>query len=213
VQARFGATAGEQAARTVQAMLQKNLNCPPSSGAGRWFDAAAGLLGVSVRQSAEAQAAIALEGLARDYLAHHPAPAPAALYAIGEDGTLDLLPLLAVLDALGAPGRGVGAALFHLTLSDALAHWAAQAAQRHGVAAVALGGGCFYNRIVTARLRAALQERGLAVLLPQAISCGDAGLALGQAWVARHQLDAGRAPATPLPSSLPMLSKEIPSCV
>lgn len=207
VAARFGPAAGVLAARTVQAMLQKNLHCPPSSGAGRWFDAAAGALGVSVRQPFEAQAAMALERLAADYLDQHAVPPSAALYAIADDGTLDLRPVLAALFELGADAQGMGAALFHLTLAEALAHWAGQAARRHGVATVALGGGCFYNRIVTARLRAALQAQGLQVLLPQSVSCGDAGLALGQAWVARRQLDAAhRAPAT-------LENKEKASCV
>ena len=55
---------------------------------------------------------------------------------------------------------------------------------------VALGGGCFYNRILTGRLIAGLTRRGLRVCRPQTNSCGDAGLALGQAWVAREQLGA-----------------------
>jgi len=53
---RFAASAGAAAAQTVQVMLERNLNCPSTTGAGRWFDAAAGVLGISVRQSVEAEA-------------------------------------------------------------------------------------------------------------------------------------------------------------
>jgi hydrogenase maturation protein HypF len=49
---------------------------------------------------------------------------------------------------------------------------------------VALGGGCFFNRVLTQRIVAHLESAGLNVLQTRNLSCGDAGLALGQAWVA-----------------------------
>lgn len=193
---RFAASAGAAAAQTVQTMLERNLNSPAGSAAGRWFDAAAGLLGVSVRQQAEAEAALALEALAQSWLAQHPQPAPAAAFVLAADGTLDLRPLLSMLltlaDRAGADEQAIarGAALFHLELVDALTQWVVAAARRNEVKVVALGGGCFFNRILSARLCAALEQHGLRVLLPQAVSRGDAGLALGQAWVAREWLAA-----------------------
>ena len=53
-----------------------------------------------------------------------------------------------------------------------------------------LSGGCFFNRLLTQRLTDALRAAELAVHLPQA-DRGDAGLALGQAWVAAHAMAAG----------------------
>lgn len=183
---RFGGAVGPTAAQTVQAMLSRNLNCPPATGAGRWFDAAAGALGISVKQAFEAEAAIALEKLAADYLAAHGVPEPAGEIRLADDGVLDLRPLLAQLFDMADAARG--AALFHVSLADALARWAANAAQRRGVADVALGGGCFFNRVLTERVSARLNADDLQVWLPQSVSCGDAGLALGQAWVARQHV-------------------------
>jgi hydrogenase maturation protein HypF len=189
---RFAGAVGSAAAQTVQTMLTRSINSPLATGAGRWFDAAAGALGVSTKQTFEAEAAIALEKLAADYLTVHGVPEPASAYNIDDDGVLDLRPLLAQLFALADSGDATaiarGAALFHITLSDALAVWAAQAALQRGVAAIALGGGCFFNRVMTERIVDNLKQRGLSVWLPQTVSCGDAGLALGQAWVARQQL-------------------------
>ena len=118
--------------------------------------------------------------MAEGYLALHGELEPTSDYALHANGTLDLRPLLATLFALADSGdpRAIarGAALFHLTLVDALVEWADQAARLHGASTIALGGGCFLNRIMTGRLSAALTRRGLRVLLPQTVSCGDSGL-------------------------------------
>lgn len=196
---RLGPLVGEQSSNTVAQMLARNLNCPPSSGAGRWFDAAAGILGISVRQQFEAEAAIALERLAAEYLATHAEPAIDGLWHLRADGVLDLLPLLTRLFELADSARSAeGAALFHLTLAAALADWVEH---QSTTLPVLLGGGCFANRLLSARLTQRLSARGLPVFSAQAVSCGDAGLALGQAWVAAHWRDPQRQPALPLKES------------
>lgn len=196
---RLGPLVGEQSANTVAQMLARNLNCPPSSGAGRWFDAAAGILGISVRQQFEAEAAIALERLAAEYLATHAEPAIDGLWHLRADGVLDLLPLLTRLFELADSARSAeGAALFHLTLAAALADWIEH---QSTTLPVLLGGGCFANRLLSARLTQRLSARGLPVFSAQAVSCGDAGLALGQAWVAAHWRGPQRQPALPLKES------------
>jgi hydrogenase maturation protein HypF len=168
-------------------MLQRGLNCPPSSAAGRWFDTAAGALGLSTRQSAEAEAAMALERAAAAWLDAHPG------FEFGWP-SLDLQPLLLqLLDLQAQGGEAVarGAAMFHLGLADALARRAIAAAVESGVHTVVLAGGCLANAILRERLQRALESAGLQVLQPQAAGCGDAGLALGQAWVAAAACRAG----------------------
>ncbi len=109
-------------------------------------------------------------------------------FRVETDGVLDLLPLAqALLDARSA---GYGAALFHATLVDALAAWAAAAACRAGVGTVAFGGGCFLNAILSAGLRARLAADGFEVIEARQAPANDGGLALGQAWVARRALSA-----------------------
>jgi hydrogenase maturation protein HypF len=192
IDSRFSSLVGTQAARTIQTMLQRGLNCPTSTAAGRWFDAAAGLLGLSVRQEFEAQAAISLEQAAKSYLQDHSLSVETSDWALLPDGQIDLRPLvlssLINVDHANPTAVTQAAARFHLTLADALTDSAIQAARQHQVRDVALGGGCFYNHILTQRIVQQLQAADLNVLQTKSLSCGDAGLALGQAWVAERVL-------------------------
>ncbi len=214
---RFAPVVGHSLAAGVQQMLARGLNCPPTSSAGRWFDAAAGALGLCVRQTEEAEAAIALEQAAHRALLRQPDLPPLAGAAIDGQNRLDLSGLMPHLFAASAGASATeldaAAAGFHLALADALADWAHRAARQHGCATVCLGGGCFFNRILCERVTARLQSAGLTVLRPEAHSCGDAGLALGQAWVAQRVCMA-TAPQANLNSRLhPNLMKEPEPCV
>ena len=188
IAARFAPQVGDAAAQGVQQMLARGFNSPLTSSAGRWFDAAAGALGLSLRQRDEAEAAIALEAAAARWLAVHPEMAPWPGVVIGADNRLMLGDLFARLLDVNTDGVDEAAAGFHLALADGLADWAAQAARAHGVTTVCLGGGCFFNRILRERVTARLQAAQLRVLRPIDKGCGDAGLALGQAWVAARQI-------------------------
>ena len=195
IEPRLAPVVGAAAAQGVRTMLARGLNCPASTGAGRWFDAAAGVLGLSVRQREEAEAAIALERCAAAWLARHPegvaGVGPRVREGDGERRVGDLggavwalFEALLAVDGQDAEACGRGAALFHAGLADALADATLAAAARCGLHDVAFGGGCFFNRLLSQRLSARLTAAGLRVHRPQAVSCGDAGLALGQAWVA-----------------------------
>jgi len=165
----------------VRQMLRQHLNTPTTSSMGRWFDAAAGLLGVRDVQSFEGQAPMLLEGLA---CRHGPVWPLADGFQIDDGGVLDLLPLASAL--LDVRSAGYGAALFHATLIEALAAWSARAACRAGVTTIAFGGGCFLNAILSAGLRARLTVDGFDVIAPRQAPANDGGLALGQAFVARR---------------------------
>ncbi|MBI3901759.1 MAG: carbamoyltransferase HypF [Nitrosomonadales bacterium] len=176
----------EPAAPTVVTMLQRKLNCPRTSSMGRVFDAAAGLLGLCHKMEFEAQAAIALEQAATRYISVN--GWPTALqhgWRITVDGQLDLLPLLAHL----ADERDAeyGAAIFHVTLVAALAEWVRRAAQQTGIATVACGGGCFFNKLLMVGLRERLSVAGIDMLTANVMLPGDTAIALGQVWVAAQK--------------------------
>jgi len=69
--------------------------CPRSSAAGRYFDAAAALLGFGAVNSFEAEAAMRLEAAAHFWCRDHGALPPSSpeVFALDIDGNLDLLPL------------------------------------------------------------------------------------------------------------------------
>ncbi len=175
----------------VQAMLVRGTRCPPSTSLGRWFDAAAGLLGVCAVMSFEGQAAMRLETLARRcgeclplaggyHIDLRPPAGPSVL---------SLHPLLQQLADETDAARG--AARFHATLIDGLVEWIGEAAATTGVRRVVLSGGCLHNRLLAAGLRKRLADRGLAVFEARQVPPGDGGIALGQAWVARAELRRG----------------------
>lgn len=176
IPARF---ADQPHAAMIGQILERGLNSPPTSSAGRLFDAACGLLGVHPVAAFEGQAPMALEGMVRS-----PRVRPDG-YAIGPDGSLSMMPLL---DALSEPSMAPqdGADLFHGTLAAALVDWATGAAEARGVQVVGLSGGCFFNRVLTGLVSDGLAARGLTVLTHRAVSPGDPGLSLGQAWIAAH---------------------------
>ncbi len=170
-------------ARQLHVLLEHDVHCPPTTSLGRWFDAAAGLLGAREVMAYEGQAAMLLEGLAEGAGEVEPL---ADGYSLDESGRLDLLPLLARL--ADEPDAAFGAALFHATLAQALADWTERAARREGLTTVALGGGCFLNHILSRNLTRLLTERGLTVLTANQAPPNDGGLSLGQAWVAMQQI-------------------------
>lgn len=170
----------QQAAAMLAQMLDRGVNCPPSSSLGRWFDAAAGLLGVRQVISFEGQAAMLLEGLAERYGEMLPLD-----HGWRIDGDqLDLTPLLAALADESNPGRG--AAIFHATLAAALTDWVRLHAEPGSK--VLGGGGCFLNQVLVRGLRSRLATQGLHLVEAQKLPPNDGGLSLGQAWVAMNTL-------------------------
>jgi len=177
----------QPAVPTVLAMLAKQLNCPRTSSAGRLFDAASGLLGLCLKMEMDAEAAIKLEQAATRRIEADGWPQAMRPGWSLDNGVLDLRPLLGELARQRDAEQG--AALFHATLVAALGDWTQRACSAAGIETVALGGGCFFNRLLAGGLRRELEARGLCVLAPIRLVPGDAGLALGQAWVALHVME------------------------
>lgn len=178
--------AEQPVASGLASMMARGLNCPGTSSMGRVFDAAAGLLGICPVMRQEAEAAIELERIAAARIAFEGLPAPISDGWRIDDGVLDLLPLLAAL-MLMQDARDA-AAVFHTTLVAALDDWVGREVEASGIRIVALGGGCFFNHLLSEGLRKQLHTRGCKMLEARQLGPGDTAIALGQAWVARRHL-------------------------
>ena len=166
--------------KTLAAMLDKGINCPQTSSAGRLFDAACGLLMVKPVAAYEGEAPVALESMVEKTKSDPKG------WIVQEDGVLDMRPLLNNLVGVSAKK---GAELFHGTLIDAIAAWAIFASDMTGVQKIAFGGGCFLNKVLKEGLCKKMAGANITVLLPERLPPGDAAISLGQAWAAAMVLD------------------------
>ncbi len=169
---------------SLQTMMEKGLNSPPASSAGRLFDAVAAALGICRDRSGfEGQAAIELEALAAPHFAGQREHA----YGYEIDGEcLSWAPLWSSLldDLQTGVAPGMIAARFHLGVVSAVAQTAVRLCAEYGVQTVVLSGGVFQNRLLLEGVSQQLHEQGLEVLSPVAIPANDGSLSLGQAVVA-----------------------------
>jgi len=169
-------------------MISKNLNSPPSTSCGRWFDAFAAMLGLHSEQvHYEGQAAIALEILATPLFADEQAYPQA--WAIDRSGELSVLSWqglwLAVLADLkcGADKARIAARIHH-SLIAATVELLSELSRQTGIDRIVLSGGVFQNRLLLEGVSGELRRYGKTVLSPQRYPMNDGGLALGLAVIA-----------------------------
>lgn len=169
-------------------MLAKDLNCPPSSGMGRLFDAVSAILGIRHTAGYEGQGAILLEAAASaDVLG-----CPPEFYYDGGIMRYDWIPLIRALNAgleAGVPvpelaGRFMSS-LVLMAVEQCLAAY-----RETGLRRVCLSGGSFQNIFLAKTLPPALEAVGLECYTHRRVSANDEGVSLGQLMVADSKLKA-----------------------
>lgn len=171
----------------VRALVERGVNCPRASSAGRLFDAAASLLGLADDATYEGEAAVALETAAGDVPA---GPLPWRLVRDRGLWVYDPVPTLTALLARHASGEPVPhtAAAFHGTLAAVTSALVERAVAAGAPGTVCLSGGCFQNARLLTETRALLRSRGMRVLVGSAVPVNDGGISYGQAAVAAARL-------------------------
>ncbi len=181
----------EQALSVFEQRMRAGARLPRTSSLGRLFDAVAFLLGLCRYNRFEAEAAMMLEAVAREYPIVTPFP-----YNRIDPGSdegpvrLDVCPMIEAIVEAAGQGRPAGevARGFHETVAVMLADAAIREARQAGPGRVVLSGGCFANRLLLERMGVLLNEAGLEVYAHQQVPTGDGGVALGQAVVAAERL-------------------------
>lgn len=180
--------------KLLDQMLQKEINSPLASSAGRMFDAVAAAVNLCREScSYEGQGAIALESLAEQFLAANGEPDAIYAFAVessAEELILNPAPLWRSLLADIQRGESVPAiaARFHLGLSEALVQVVLQLREQSAFSQVALTGGVFQNQLLYQQVCQRLNNRNLDVLVHSGIPPNDGGLSLGQGAIAAARL-------------------------
>jgi hydrogenase maturation protein HypF len=171
----------------IRRQLERRLNSPLTSGAGRLFDAVSALAGVRGVVDYEAQAAVELEMLATDVSL----PADSSIYpfSIVEEAGCRMVKLADLISAVANDAKedvptAVISARFHSTVAQIIVRMCLLISADRGIRLVALSGGVFQNRLLLGQTVAALRREGLGVLTHRIVPCNDGGISLGQAVIA-----------------------------
>ncbi len=173
----------------VGQIIDRRINTPLTSSAGRLFDAVAALIGLRDRVTHEGQAAIELEWLALAAPAHEASPFEFDIAGGAEGGApllIDTRPIIAGI--ISAIGRRLDpshiARRFHSTLVEVVAQVCARLRQAEELDAVVLSGGVFQNSLLTVEVIERLERDGFRVYRHRNVPPGDGGLSLGQLAIA-----------------------------
>jgi hydrogenase maturation protein HypF len=173
----------------VRTMLQKNINAPRTSSAGRLFDAVAALAGLQQIVHFEGQAALylefALDGIETDESYRMDLINPASRSS-QDPLIVDWAPLVrGVLDDIRrGVSTGLIAAKFHNALVEAIVAVAVKAQEE----CVVLTGGCFQNKYLTERAVSRLRSASFRPYWHRRIPPNDGGIAVGQVVAAAREI-------------------------
>lgn len=156
----------------IDQMIDRHLNSPLCSSAGRLFDAVAALLGICTQPGYDGEAACLLEAAARRELASR---------------GLGIRQWAQLQDDAAAAGP-LTALSFHRHVIEAIIEQCERARDVHHIDKVALGGGCMVNRLVSQGLKEGLRRRGFSVYVNRELPPNDGCIAYGQVIVARARI-------------------------
>lgn len=188
----------------VRQMLDREINAPLASSAGRLFDAVAALAGICQRVSYEGEAAVGLESIVDEAAdGVYPVEILAGDRTSDADGCtsdaddradrpweIDTRPLIEAVAADVAAGVDPStiSTRFHRALLTSVVAVCSGLRDASAIDVVALSGGVFQNAWLARRLPRALDKAGFRVLTHRRVPCNDGGIAYGQAAVAAARL-------------------------
>ena len=166
--------------KMLDQILDKNINCPPTSSCGRLFDAVSAMLGLCPVITYEGQAAIILEKF-QDMEEPEYYRCPAVQTRSPFEINTGELFRQAYKDKMDGVSPEIISRRFHRGLIVGLADCASLLAESTGVETVGLSGGVMQNLTIAVELPEELQRRGLTPLVHRHLPPNDACISLGQA--------------------------------
>ncbi len=158
-------------------MIEKGINTPLTSGAGRLFDAVSVITGLCIESAFDSEAPMRLESIAdpkvRD---HYP-------FRLGECIVFSDT-IKAVMEDLGKADVAVIAARFHNTVAEAIVQTAIKIRESTYLNNVVLSGGVFQNRYLLERCLGMLEKNNFIINTNRLVPANDGGISLGQLAVA-----------------------------
>ncbi|MEJ5378158.1 MAG: carbamoyltransferase HypF [bacterium] len=178
---------GEETAWNLLVMAKKKFRCPPTSSAGRLFDAVCSLLGIRHRITFEGEAAMDLEMISDtneqglfefqildgDPLLVDPGPVIRSIWREVQEG-----------EAVGVIGGR-----FHNAMAEMVTRVCEKIRSRESLNRVCLSGGVFQNSFLLERTVSRLEKKGFRVYIHRRVPTNDGGVSLGQAVVGASLLE------------------------
>lgn len=173
---------GRQEMGNIIALIQKRINTPMVSSAGRLFDAVAAITGLNYYSTYQAEAPMLLES-AIDHNEQGSYP-----FEI-DSGKLSFTSLIrsVVEDIHRGKSTGSIATKFHHTIVQLILRLSLEIRAECGLDRVVLGGGSFQNNFLSEKVMDKLENESFKVYLPHRIPVNDQGIAAGQLAIGAHR--------------------------
>ena len=179
-----GFSMGEREIEIVFNQIERRINTPMTTSAGRLLDAVSCLLGISYTRTYEGEGAMKLEAAAASG-ADIRVDLPVDVEKRGGILILKTSQMVgSLLELRSSYDRGGLAYSFQKALADGFLEMALRAAEERGLETVGFTGGVAYNEMMTSIIRRGVEGKGLKFLRHKLVPCGDGGISLGQAAVA-----------------------------
>ncbi|PKM81916.1 MAG: carbamoyltransferase HypF [Firmicutes bacterium HGW-Firmicutes-14] len=176
----------------LEQVMEKWINCPPTSSMGRFFDAVASIIGIRQEVNYDGQAAIEMEQVA---LKAEEKVDITYNYVIKEGGPweIDTEPVIMEIlnDLKRGKGPGYAAYRFHHTVKEIITAVCLRAREKYRENRVALSGGVFQNMLLLDLVHRDLEKNGFQVYVHSIVPANDGGISLGQAVIANERRKLG----------------------
>lgn len=182
---------GREKCAVIGNMMDKEINSPLTSSAGRLFDAVSSLLGIKDCSSYEGEAAIMLEEAAKGSAAED-----SYNFKLKEDGEIQIDFSDTIKEIVSGLSNKEAvseiAKKFHNTLAEAVVKTCAAIQKRHKIKKAVLTGGVFQNKILLGESKRRLEAAGFTVYTHRSMPSSDISISAGQAVIAASRSEKKR---------------------